>query len=264
MENNLDDKAFIARWARWSTCSLCEQRYHGVVNCAVGWACWKTYVGRPEGNNLRCMAMGQLGNGLSDANYVEDALTVGEAQLSVYQRFGAPEENILIVQGNLAGLYHALGWYEQSLRMRQDVYFGHLKLKDEEHFDTLREANNYAVALLDLRRYTESKSVLHRTIPVARRVLSDSSNITLTMLCCYANALYKDPGATLNDLRDAVTSFEDSERIARRVLGGAHPTTEWLGRDLQDARAALSAREGDDVSSLCEPLRGDAQYLIRY
>ena len=77
MENNLDDKAFIARWARWSTCSLCEQRYHGVVNCAVGWACWKTYVGRPEGNNLRCMAMGQLGNGLSDANYVEDALTVG-------------------------------------------------------------------------------------------------------------------------------------------------------------------------------------------
>ena len=44
MENNSDD----SQWHRWSTCSLCEQRYHGVVCCALGWACWKTYVGRPE------------------------------------------------------------------------------------------------------------------------------------------------------------------------------------------------------------------------
>ena len=33
---------------RWTTCGLCEQRYHGVVACALGWACWKTYVGRPR------------------------------------------------------------------------------------------------------------------------------------------------------------------------------------------------------------------------
>ena len=40
-ENNLDLKVKRARWARWSTCSLCEQRYHGAVACALGWACWK-------------------------------------------------------------------------------------------------------------------------------------------------------------------------------------------------------------------------------
>ena len=28
--------------------SLCEQEYHGVVRCALGWACWKTYLGRSE------------------------------------------------------------------------------------------------------------------------------------------------------------------------------------------------------------------------
>ena len=33
---------------RWYKCSLCEQDYHGVVRCALGWACWKMYVGRPE------------------------------------------------------------------------------------------------------------------------------------------------------------------------------------------------------------------------
>ena len=43
-ENNLDLKVLNARWNRWHTCSLCEQMYHGVVRCALGWACWKTYV----------------------------------------------------------------------------------------------------------------------------------------------------------------------------------------------------------------------------
>ena len=35
-------KVLNARWNRWSRCSLCEQEYHGVVTCALGWACWKT------------------------------------------------------------------------------------------------------------------------------------------------------------------------------------------------------------------------------
>ena len=51
-ENNLGNKAFNERWKRWHTCSLCEQEYHGVVRCALGWACWKTYVGRPETNTF--------------------------------------------------------------------------------------------------------------------------------------------------------------------------------------------------------------------
>ena len=38
-------------------------------------------------------------------------------------------------------------------------------------------------------------------------------------------------------------TFEDTERIARRVLGGAHPTTTGIERDLRKSRAALRARE---------------------
>ena len=75
-ENNLDNKVMHERWDRWHTCSLCEQRYHGVVACALGWACWKTYVGRPEADQLGRMAMTVLGNGLSDAGHHEDALSV--------------------------------------------------------------------------------------------------------------------------------------------------------------------------------------------
>ena len=59
----------------------------------------------------------------------------------------------------------------------------------------------------------------------------------------YAEALYADPAATLDDLREAVATLEDVARTARRVLGGAHPVTENIEDNLQDARAALRARE---------------------
>ena len=40
-----------------------------------------------------------------------------------------------------------------------------------------------------------------------------------------------------------MTTFEDTVRIARRVLGGSHPLTTGFEWDLQRARAALRARE---------------------
>ena len=50
-------------------------------------------------------------------------------------------------------------------------------------------------------------------------------------------------GATRDDLREAVTTLEDTERIARRVLGGNHPLTVEIEGNLRNARAALRARE---------------------
>ena len=59
----------------------------------------------------------------------------------------------------------------------------------------------------------------------------------------YAIALYQNADATLGDLREAVTTLEDTTRIARRVLGSAHPITVKIELSLQEARAALRARE---------------------
>ena len=66
---------------------------------------------------------------------------------------------------------------------------------------------------------------------------------TLRMRCIYAQTLHLDEGATLGDLREAVSTLEETERIARRVLGGAHPVTERIEKNLQNARAALRTRE---------------------
>ena len=62
------------------------------------------------------------------------------------------------------------------------------------------------------------------------------------MMWLYASAVDGDV-ATLDEIREAVTGLEEVERIARRVLGGAHPTTDGIQDALQDARAALRARE---------------------
>ena len=59
----------------------------------------------------------------------------------------------------------------------------------------------------------------------------------------YARALYLAAGATLDDVREAVTTLEDVERVARRVFGGANPTTTGIETVLRIARAALGARE---------------------
>ena len=84
---------------------------------------------------------------------------------------------------------------------------------------------------------------MRKTIPVARRVFGENDENTLKILWSYAMTLYKDRSSTLEDLREAVTTLEELERTARRVLGGACPLTTYFGHDLREARTLLSARE---------------------
>ena len=74
-------------------------------------------------------------------------------------------------------------------------------------------------------------------------VLIASYEQMLRMRCFNAEALCRDPTANLDDLREAVAKLEDTERIARRVFGGAHPLTMGTEFVLGAARAALRARE---------------------
>jgi len=145
--------------------------------------------------------------------------------------------------GNLAGTYSLLGRNEEALRVRRDEYSRRLKLSGEQDRYTLQTANNLAFLLVDRKRFEESKSLMRKTIPVARRVCGMNDEITLKMRAIYAKALYRDDGATLDDLREAVQTSEDTTRTARRVFGGTHPLVAQMQMDLRNARAALRARE---------------------
>ena len=163
--------------------------------------------------------------------------------MSMSRRVGAPETAILAVQCNLANTYQNLGRFEEALRLKRDVYSGYLKLHGEEHERTFTVANNYANCLLELQRFEEAKTLLREVIPVARRVLGEGCDATLKMSWYYAAALSNDGDATRDDLREAVTTLEETERTARRVFGGAHPLTVGIGEALRAVRATLGRRE---------------------
>ena len=139
--------------------------------------------------------------------------------------------------------YGQLGQHERALQLKRDVHSGRLKLDGEEDEMTLIAANNYATSLGKLQRFEEAKPLLRKTLPVARHVLGESHELSLKMRWYFAWALYEDPAAMLDDIREAVTTLVDAGRIARRVLGSAHPVTEDIVWQLGQARAALRARE---------------------
>jgi hypothetical protein len=104
-------------------------------------------------------------------------------------------------------------------------------------------AYNYATSLLYLKRFQEGKPMLRKLLPVARRAVGENDELTLSLRANYAMALCNANGATTDDLREAVTTLEETERTARRVFGGTHPLAAVIGRHLRNARAALRARE---------------------
>ena len=85
-------------------------------------------------------------------------------------------------------------------------------------------------------------------MPLARRVLGENHHITLRMRSFYAETVYADADATLDDLREAVATLEETAPTARRVLGSANPLAAAIEGSLQTARAALRAREAPSGS----------------
>jgi len=101
--------------------------------------------------------------------------------------------------------------------------------------------------LLD--RFEEARSLLRRILPVTRRVYGDNEDKSIRIRALYAKALYRADGATLDDVRESVETLEDTERTARRVLGGTHPILGSIETFLRNAREALAARETPSASA---------------
>ena len=78
----------------------------------------------------------------------------------------------------------------------------------------------------------------------------EGNQTTLRLRWSYAQSLYEDPGATVDDLKEAVTTLEDAGYIALHVFGEAHPLAVAFATVWHRARDALAAREGGDVSAV--------------
>ena len=228
-----------ARWDRWDTCSLCEQRYHGVVKCALGWACWKTYLGLPETHQTFSVAMGLLGNALGSASRHEERLGVLEALWSVYMRRGAPQDHLLAVRANIAVCHGRLGREEQALEMRREIYATSIEIGQAGDV-IFRHALNLTKSLIDAKRYAEVQSFLSEQIPKARRALGVHDEIFLRLRLNYATSL-SDGAAARDDLVKAKTLQVELSSTIRRVFGPSHPLTIHAHGDLAITQSRLAS-----------------------
>ena len=121
--------------------------------------------------------------------------------------------------------------------MRHEVYSGHLNLNGEEHYDTLREANNYAMHLLQLKRFEEAKRILGHTVPVAQRVLGTEHKLTLSLREDLSRATL-DGESSAEEKREALRMLEEVAGVMRRVMGPAHPDTVHAQRQVEHYRGS--------------------------
>ena len=146
------------------------------------------------------------------------------------------EEQLLVVQNNLAATYRALGRHEEAMSMRGDIYSKRLKLDGEEHPSTLSAANNYAMLLITLRRFKEAKRLLCKVIPVARRVLGNEHELTLSLCEDLSRATLLDVESSAEEKRKALQTLEDTLGVMRRVLGPQHPDTQRVQDEVEVCR----------------------------
>ncbi len=238
-EKNLGPEQMSERWARWYSCGLCEQRYHSAVWCAMGWACWKTYLGRPETDQVRCSAIHNLSNGLQHARKWEDALEVTKALSAIHERIGAPKTVYLANLGSMALILDDLRRPDEAIKLYEDIYAQKLSLFESSDIEVIITAYNLSRALGHSGRYREQKRLMNSTIPKARKSLGDDHELTLSCRQNYAaSLLYAEnmSPASQCDLREATKILEDVQKRCRRVLGANHRVTLAVQGDLNYAR----------------------------
>ena len=228
-----DDDGAPRAWNDWYVCRLCGQQHHGKVACALGWACWTTYLDRPENDSLRIRAIWQLGNGLMYAFRYEEASLIFEIYAAVNRRFFPNDKrNIVLANGNLATCYGQLGKFEDALRVKRRSYYRSLEDYDDHGPLVLNEVHGLAIILTKLNRWAEAKELLGKH----RREQWGDSIEALKVEYYYAHTLINDTPVTFEDLSDAKRILESALPAAERLLGPTHPSTEEIVRDLRRAR----------------------------
>ena len=224
-ENNLDDKVFAERWARWHTCSLCGQGYHGVVYCALSWAQWKTYVGRPEEDWNRRLAHAQLGSGLYAGGRFAEALVVFESYLA-YQQRNIQIYDTLGSQENIANCYWKLGRQDEALDIHRRVFtVRHARCGDGRTLDleTIEAAVNLSTSLQLLERHDEAARLLRPLMPGVHRALGSEHEQAIKLCRILGAALTHSSDS--KDCDEGLSLLKTTLRTARQVLGPNHPNT---------------------------------------
>ena len=166
-ENNLGEDVLSERWERWETCSLCGLYFHSDVAHALGWACWKTYLGRPESDEFRKNSMVVLAWGLRCVGRYEEAVVICDAYRELNQRDPEKRMNVVMTLQLTNTESHCLSKlrrYDDALDVDRWALRVATSAYGELDVDSLEAANNLGQSLADLGRYQEARTLLHDSL----------------------------------------------------------------------------------------------------
>ena len=246
------------RFARWNQCRLCGQYYTKTVRCALGWACWKTYLSRDDpryvkgsgGFGIRALAMNTLGGGLVMVRRHKDALNVFNALWMYSRSLGIPEAGLINIHANMARCYGNLGLREEQLTQTRRIF----KVKEEvfgtSDKETILEAVSLSRTLLETKGYAENATMLRRMIPAATRSIGRDHYLTLKLRWYFACTRVEPANATLEDMVEAEKDLAIVAKTWRRIFGDANDEMRDVMSCLRTTRKTIEDKAAAELASL--------------
>jgi len=224
-----------ARWRKWSACTLCDSSYHGRVSSALGWACWKAYLRRPNDDPAKRAALTTLGSALIDGDRCPEALIAFQTQLQ-HALADESEEDIVAAKQNVAMCYSRLGRDKDAIILNRELYAKQRKAHGPDHVDALVAALALANSFRALSLFSDARALLREVVPAAMATLGGDHGVTLELNANFVRAMSLDLNATPDQLKAAVALGDSTYQAARRVYGESHELTSYARSGLADAR----------------------------
>ena len=183
-----------------------------------------TMAANGDSEEQRQAALASMDASFNRINLTDTARTVLDSNIltpaaaTIDKQFMSQPEVRARLQHVLGRTYMVLGMPEKGLSYAQQAMEARRKLLGEEHRDTLRSLNLYAMLLFDLDRNAESGDILRKTIAKFEKAFGPEDPDTLHARVCLA-AL--DVDRTRTD--KARQRYEDLIKTLERVVGPEHP-----------------------------------------
>ncbi|WP_330234869.1 FxSxx-COOH system tetratricopeptide repeat protein [Streptomyces sp. NBC_00566] len=191
----------------------------GLRLCQLAVARWRSRYQDADADML--VLVHQHANLLRRVGRYRDAEAVGRAAVAELSGSRAPDDpELLRTKDGLGGTLMALGQFQRSRELFEEVWRGHSGRSGPEEPRALRARSNMALTLGLLGRYDESLYIHRELFELRARDLGADHYETLYSGLCLAWMT-----RLLGRYRRALTAQENNARLHSRVLGPLHPQT---------------------------------------
>ena len=132
---------------------------------------------------------------------------------------------------------------EEALVLEREVYDKSVQMCKLDGYETLVSGLNRCCTLVSLKKFDEARPFLRKLIGRSRRVLGPEHINTLRLRRAYADSYFSDDAASAREVREAVTTLEELDALARRVYGEGHAYRLNIYASLKRARRRLAGVE---------------------